>query len=88
MIDLEKTIDRIKKMEQLLDELQDINTNHPERIIEDIDVREKLYLLNDYIDSGLWMMDYECDERGELPPDLKRGVLSEDAIYDLLTDFM
>ena len=28
--------------------------------------------------------DYEADERGELPPDLKRGVLSQDALYDLL----
>ena len=25
-----------------------------------------------------------CDERGDLPPDLKRGVLSQDALYDLL----
>ena len=25
-----------------------------------------------------------ADERGELPPDLKRGVLSQDALYDLL----
>lgn len=24
------------------------------------------------------------NERGELPPDLKRGVLSQDALYDLL----
>ena len=28
--------------------------------------------------------DYEADERGELPPDLKRGVLSQDALYNLL----
>ena len=30
--------------------------------------------------------DYEADERGELPPDLKRGVLSQDALYDLLEE--
>jgi hypothetical protein len=29
---------------------------------------------------------YEADERGELPPDLKRGVLSQDALYDLLEE--
>lgn len=28
--------------------------------------------------------DYEADERGELPPDMKRGVLSQDALYNLL----
>ena len=28
-----------------------------------------------------------ADEEGKLPMDLKRGVLSEDGIYDLLTDY-
>ena len=37
-----------------------------------------------YYTSGEWREDYEADERGELPPDLKRGVLSQDALYDLL----
>ena len=32
------------------------------------------------------MKDYEADEAGELPKDLKRGVLSEDAVYDLITE--
>ena len=45
---------------------------------------EKLRLLDDYYSSGEWREDYEADERGELPPDLKRGVLSQDALYDLL----
>ena len=45
---------------------------------------EKLRLLNAYYSSGEWREDYEADERGELPPDLKRGVLSQDALYDLL----
>ena len=40
----------------------------------------------DYYTSGLWRDDYEADERGELPPDLKRGVLSQDALYNLLSE--
>lgn len=40
--------------------------------------------LRTYYESGLWLSDYEADERGELPPDLKRGVLSQDGIWDLL----
>ncbi len=44
----------------------------------------KLRLLDAYYASGEWLEDYEADERGELPPDLKRGVLSQDALYDLL----
>ena len=47
---------------------------------------EALRALNEYLSSGLWLEDYEADERGELPPDLKRGVLSQDALYDLLTE--
>ena len=47
---------------------------------------EKLRLLDAYYSSGEWMEDYEADERGELPPDLKRGVLAQDALYDLLND--
>ncbi|MCR5844475.1 MAG: DUF4298 domain-containing protein [Oscillospiraceae bacterium] len=45
---------------------------------------EKLRLLDAYYTSGEWREDYEADENGELPPDLKRGVLSQDALYDLL----
>ena len=47
---------------------------------------EALSLLDAYFRSGQWLEDYEADERGELPPDLKRGVLSQDALYDLLTE--
>ncbi len=32
------------------------------------------------------MKDFEADEAGKLPSDLKRGVLSEDAVYDLIID--
>ena len=47
---------------------------------------EILALLETYCTSGEWREDYEADERGELPPDLKRGVLSQDALYDLLEE--
>ena len=55
--------------------------------IERIKRMEDYYdALREYMDSGLWLSDYEADERGELPKDLKRGVLSEDGLYDLLTE--
>lgn len=41
--------------------------------------------LSDYLDSGLWLEDYRLDEEGLLPKELKRGVLSQDGLYDLLT---
>jgi hypothetical protein len=46
-------------------------------------VRKDLATLAQYQESKRWQEDYEADERGELPRDLKRGVLSQDALYDL-----
>ena len=40
-----------------------------------------------YYESELWRKDFEDDAAGRLPAGLKRGVLSEDGIYDLLTDY-
>jgi len=55
--------------------------------IERVKKMEECYdALREYMDSGLWLSDYEADERGELPPDLKRGVLSQDGLYNLLQD--
>jgi len=45
-----------------------------------------LKILIDYYEGPLWREDFEADEAGKLPKDLKRGVLSEDAVYNLLTD--
>ena len=32
------------------------------------------------------MEDYQLDEQGLFPPGLKRGVLSEDGVYNFLTE--
>ena len=44
----------------------------------------KLRQLEAYYASGEWLEDYTADENGEFPPDLKRGVLSQDALFDFL----
>ena len=55
--------------------------------IERIKKMEHYYdALKEYYESGLWLSDYEADERGELPADLKRGVLSQDGLYNMLND--
>jgi hypothetical protein len=38
-----------------------------------------------YYEDDDWREDFEADEAGRLPADLKRGVLSEDGIYDVLS---
>ena len=62
---------------------------HYERLFEEAAAcpdAETLRLLEDYYTSGQWREDYEADENGELPPDLKRGVLFQDALYDPLEE--
>ena len=43
--------------------------------------------LSAYYGSDTWKQDLEDDRQGLLPQDLKRGVLSEDGIWNLLEDW-
>ena len=49
-------------------------------------VQEDIATLESYYGSEAWKQDYTDDEAGLLPADLKRGVLSEDGIWNLLSD--
>ena len=49
-------------------------------------LQDRIRELEAYQESGEWLKDFEADERGEIPSDIPRGVLSEDALYDLLSD--
>lgn len=42
--------------------------------------------LEEYYFGGQWMEDFGADGRGELPPGLPRGVLSEDGAYNALAE--
>lgn len=75
MNDCTKTILRIREMEARFDRLLANNASP-----------EDLSILLDYYENGLWMKDYRMDELGFLPPDLKRGILSEDGFYNFLTE--
>ena len=50
-------------------------------------VRGDIQALSAYYEGSLWREDFKADEAGLLPPDLKRGVLSEDGVYDLLSEY-
>ena len=50
-------------------------------------IQSDAYELSSYYESDLWMEDYEADEAGVLPANVKRGVLSEDGLYNLLTEY-
>ena len=74
---------RIIYMEELLDRCTlGLRSGLAPELLSDA-IRE----LSDYYSSPLWLQDLDDDRAGRLPHDLKRGVLSEDAIYDLLTEW-
>ena len=47
---------------------------------------EDMPILAAYLDDE-WRADYEADEQGCIPKDLKRDVLSQDGLYNLITDW-
>ena len=72
--------ERIAFYEQIFDQL---SAADPETDLSD-EMKRQYRLLEEYYTSGEWRGDYEADEAGLLPPDLKRGVLSQDGVYNLL----
>lgn len=79
-------IERIREMENCLDASEKAVRELSEALSAYEEVRSLYQKLCDYYGSDLWRQDFEDDEAGKLPPDLKRGVLSEDAVYDLITE--
>lgn len=81
-----KQIERITKMERRLD----ATAETLKKLSDALDAYEQnqkdIKKLFDYYGSTRWMKDFEDDEAGKLPRDLKRGVLSEDAVYDAIID--
>ena len=58
----------------------------PMYVKNDEHIKSMLNILTEYLESGQWQADYEADEKGELPADLKRGVLSQDGLWNLLEE--
>ena len=85
-IKTKRAISRITEMEEKFDALRQSVRALEDAIAQSQDFRDNYKALKKYMDSGKWLKDYEADEKGELPPDLKRGVLSQDGLYDLLQD--
>ena len=78
-------IERIKHMEEILDEVNEVVNKLSDALDTYSELRGKYHELLDYYNSDEWLRDFDSDEAGNLPEDLKRGVLSEDAVYDLIS---
>ena len=81
-----KQIERITYMEQILDEATEAVSSLSEALEKYSAIQNKLQELIAYYSSEQWRQDFDDDSAGKIPSNLKRGVLSEDAVYNLLTD--
>lgn len=79
-----EAIERIERMEALFEELLEAFEERGAEILFDDLLNKNLSVLTEYYEGGEWMSDYELDEQGLLPIDLKRGILSEDGVYNFL----
>lgn len=77
-------IQRIKYFELIFDKLTETVDQLDAAILAFESAEPMIKELSDYYGSRQWKKDFADDEAGLLPKDLKRGVLSEDGVYDLL----
>ena len=77
-------IQRITDLEYKFSEVSRVMAALDKALDEYADIKSYIDDLKDYMESGQWRADFEADERGEIPSDIERGVLSEDGLYDLL----
>ena len=78
--------ERIKRYEELFDRISEAKDKLKEAADELQRLQPQIEELAAYYESDEWKKDFLDDEKGLLPKDLKRGVLSEDGVYDLLEE--
>ena len=79
-------IERIKQMEMRMERAAKAVMELSAALENYEAVQEDISALEQYYGSEAWKQDFAADEAGLLPADLKRGVLSEDGIWNLLSD--
>ena len=82
-----KQTERIEHMEQNLERATDALRVLNDALDESEAAQDALHELDTYYGSDTWKQDFSDDEQGRLPNTLKRGVLSEDAIWNVLEDY-
>ena len=78
-------IERIEAMEALLNETGDAVETLANALEDYAAAQAKIQKLSRYYGSDSWYADRDADDEGKLPEDLKRGVLTEDLVFDVLT---
>ena len=79
---------RIRQMERHLNRAASALKRLSSALDKYDEAKADIAALASYYGSDDWKQDFADDEAGRLPKDLKRGVLSEDGIWNLLEDNM
>ena len=82
-----KQTERIERMEQNLERATNALRVLNDALDEYEAAQDALHELDTYYGSDTWKQDFSDDEQGKFPNTLKRGVLSEDAIWNMLEDY-
>jgi len=80
-------VERITHMEGLLDKSTEVIARLEQALEDFAALQPDIAELEAYYTSPQWRKDFEADEAGKLPKDLKRGVLSEDGVWNVLEDY-
>ena len=86
-MDTEARVARISEMEKIFDEATAALGAFDLALTAFEEAQPTISTLAEYYGSVEWFEDRDADEAGDLPSDLKRGVLGEDLPYDLLLDY-
>ena len=83
-LELERVPQHIKDMEAILDKATAKLDAMEKKITEYEEFQSEIQKLEAYYTSQQWKDDVDADEKGQFPKKMKRGVLSQDGIYNLL----
>lgn len=83
---MSEQIERISAMERAMNEAAEAVEALDAALARYEALLPELRALEEYYEGPLWRRDFNDDSAGRLPADLPRGVLTEDALYDLLCD--
>ena len=84
MKDTRNLLTRVREMQDRYDDLTRVLAGLDEAISEYKNFIPDLEILKDYLNSGQLKTDASIDDAGQIPAEIKRGVLSEEGLFGLL----
>ena len=77
-------LNRIEDMDGRMEKAREVLDQLERSVSEYNSIKEDVRILQQYMESGQWQLDFEADEAGQIPDYVPRGVLSEDGLYNFL----